>query len=320
MNKPISRRDFIGGSLAVVGGLAGLQPARGASTRPAAAGTTAIGTTATGTTATGTTATRPTGVLHAYDTIPLAGTGIQPSRLAMGTGTRAGKEQRDIGIDGVVKLMRHAFDQGVRWWDTADMYRIHEYLRPALKQFDRDEVVITSKTSSKDAAGVEADIERFLKELDAEYIDIVLLHCMTDGDWPNKLRGAMDALSEAKEKGRVRAVGCSCHTFAALKAACDEPWVEVDLARINPFGKIMDLEGPAHVPEVVEVLETMRRRGKAVYGMKILGEGAFEGDEIDRSLRFALRQRYLSGFTIGFSSPKQVDDIIRRVDRLAVKA
>ncbi len=303
----ISRRDFLGGSVAALGAVSGLGTAWGAATRPFSPESAP--------------ASRPaSGILRACDTVTLAKTGIQPSRLALGTGTRSGTEQRSIGVDGLVRLMRHSLDQGIRWWDTADMYQTHAYLRPALKQIKRDEVVITSKTQSKDAAGVRADIERFRKELDTDYLDIVLLHCMTDGKWPEKMRGAMDALSEAKQKGYVRAVGCSCHTFEALKAAADEPWVEVDLARVNPMGQIMDLPGVEGVPKVIQTLETMQRRGKAVYGMKIMAEGAFKGDKIDRSLQFALSRTFLSGFTIGFSSTQQVDDVIRRIDRLGVRA
>lgn len=300
----LSRRDFLGGSVAMLGGATAMRAAGNASL---AAASQPVPTAPAAT------------VLHAHDTVSLAGTGIRPSRLAIGTGTRSGTEQRSIGVDGLVRLLRHGLDQGVRWWETADMYKTHAYIRPALKAVKRDQVVITSKTQSKDAAGVRADIERFRQELDTDYIDIVLLHCMTDGEWPKKMRGAMDALSEARQKGHVRAVGCSCHTFEALQAAADEPWVEVDLARINPFGRIMDIKQAEEVPKVTQTLETMHRRGKCVYGMKILAEGAFKDDQIDRSLQFALSRPFLSGFTIGFSDPKQIDDIIRRIDRLAVR-
>lgn len=307
--EPLSRREFIGKSVAAMGVVSGLGSAAADTvtgspqTKPAGLGA----------------ATRPaSGHPHAHDTVTLAGTGIQPSRLAMGTGTRSGSEQRALGMDGLVRLLHYGIDQGVHWWDGADSYKTHPYIRTALKEIKRDRVVITSKTGAKDAAGVRADIERFRKEMDTDYIDIVLLHCMTDGKWPEKMRGAMDALSEAKQKGHVRAVGCSCHTFAALQAAADEPWVEVDLARVNPFAKVMDVEQPQDVSKVLEVLETMHRRGKAVYGMKILGEGALKGDQIDKSLQFVLSKPFISGFTIGFSSEKQLDDIIQRIEQARV--
>jgi predicted aldo/keto reductase-like oxidoreductase len=254
------------------------------------------------------------------DVVSLAKTGIKPSRLSIGTGTMGGSEQKRQGIDGMVKVFRHGLDRGVKWWDTADMYKTHPHVAATLKEIKRDQVVITSKTRASDAKGVREDIERFRKELNTDYIDIVLLHCMMDGDWNVKRRESMDVLSEYKSKGVVRAVGCSCHTFEALEAASNEPWVDVDLARINPYAVKMDVTKVEDVPKVEKVLEKMHDSGKAVYGMKILGEGEFKTNErIETSLKFAMTRPYLSGFTIGFSMPRHLDDIITRVERMEVK-
>ncbi len=262
---------------------------------------------------------RPTSApakLKANDLIVLGKTGIKTSRLAIGTGTESGAEQRRLGIDGFVKMLRHGFDQGVRWWDAADSYKTHPLVQAALKETKREQVTITSKTSAKDYKTAVADIERFRREMNTDYIDIVLLHCMTDANWTEKLKGPMDALSEAKAKGHVRAVGCSCHTFDALQAAAASPWVEVDLARINPFAAIMDVEKRQQVPEVLQVLKSMHQRGKAVYGMKILGAGTFNDGRIEQSLQFILQQRFVSAFVIGFSKTAHIDDIVRRIERV----
>src|SRR5437879_3668307 len=63
---------------------------------------------------------------------------------------------------------------------------------------------------------------------------------MMDDDWPERKKGAMAVISEAQQKGIVRTHGTSCHTLGALKAAASHPWVEVDLARINPAQAQMD--------------------------------------------------------------------------------
>lgn len=259
-------------------------------------------------------------LLRANDVVKLAKTGIKASRLALGTGTMGGREQRDAGIEGMVKVFRHGLDAGICWWETAHSYRTHPHVTAALKEVKRDKVVITTKTRAADAEGVRKEIEDSRKEFNTDYLDIVLLHCMQDARWPEKMKGPMDVLSEYRQKGVIRAVGCSCHTFEALKAAADSPWVEVDLARINPFAAHMDVKKAEDVPQVVETLALMHKRGKAVYGMKVLGQGDFKGDTIDRSLSFALHQPHLAGFTIGVSRPEQIDDLIRRIDRLAVKA
>jgi 1-deoxyxylulose-5-phosphate synthase len=301
--KDIGRRELLGAAAAAVGA-AMVRSSFGADTQPAAASQPTPGT-------------KPfPGVRpKASDMVTLGKTGIRTSRLSIGTGTLSGSVQRKLGTDGMVRLLRHGLDQGVRWWDAADSYKSHPYLQATLKQVKRDQVVITSKTSSKTAEGISKDIERFRQEMGTDYIDIVLLHCLQDANWREKMKGPMDALSEAKAKGWVRAVGCSCHTLTALKAAADEPWVEVDLARFNPYAAVMDVGKPDDVPQVEQVLKTMHERGKAVYGMKIVGEGRLAGDQIQNSVRFVLSKPYVSAFTVGFANEEQLDDMIRRIER-----
>ena len=269
-------------------------------------------------------------LLKASDTITLGRTGIKPSRLAMGTGCQSGKEIRDLGVEGAVRLLRHGYDQGLRWWDAADMYGTHHQIKAALKEIkQRDRVVVTTKMvptrtmedkTSKTTAEMKADVERFRKEMDTDYIDILLLHCMDDGNWPQKMKGAMDVLSEAKQKGIVRAIGFSCHGLAPLKAGVDVPWVDVVLARFNPYAAVMDVDKAEQVPQVEQILQAMHERGKAVYAMKLIGAGGFSSEKIDATLRFVLSKRYISGINIGMSQPRQVDDIIQRIDRARVMA
>ena len=116
----------------------------------------------------------------------------------------------------------------------------------------------------------------------------------------------MDVLSQAKESGVIRAHGVSCHTLPALKLAAATPWVDVDLARINPDGILMDSD-PA---TVIGILKQMKASGKGVIGMKILGEGKFKTREKQReSLKFVLALGCVDAFCIGFESPKQIDEI-----------
>ena len=138
------------------------------------------------------------------------------------------------------------------------------------------------------------------------------MHCVTEADWTTRYRGAMDVLSEAKQKGVIRAHGCSCHSIEALRAAAKSPWVEVDLARMNPIGAVMDAD-----PETVgSVLREMRASGKAVIGMKILGQGALR-DKQDEALRYALSMGLLDAFTIGAESIAEQNDLMRRISAAA---
>jgi predicted aldo/keto reductase-like oxidoreductase len=118
----------------------------------------------------------------------------------------------------------------------------------------------------------------------------------------------MDVLSEAKQKGVIRAHGCSCHSIEALRAAAASPWVEVDLARINPTGASMDGDPNTVIP----VLKQMKASGKAVVGMKILGAGELRNRQ-DECLKFALGLGVLDAFTIGAESRNEQEDLIRRI-------
>ena len=253
----------------------------------------------------------PLGKFSASDTVTLGRTGIKTSRLAMGTGTVGydhHSNQTALGVKGLSELLLNGFDHGLRFFDAADSYGSHAHVAEALKHVQRDKVTVLTKTWARNAAGVRADLDRFRRELGTDYLDVCLMHCLTEADWSTRFRGAMDALSEAKEKGIIRAHGCSCHSIEALRAAAKSPWVEIDLARINPIGSRMDAE-PA---TVVGVLREMKAAGKAVVGMKILGQGDLRGRQSE-ALRYALGLGVLDAFTIGAESKKEQEDLIARV-------
>jgi len=247
----------------------------------------------------------------AADSVTLGSTGIKTSRLAMGTGTVGvghHSHQTALGVKGLSDLLLNGYDQGLRFFDAADSYGSHPHVAVALKHVQRDKVTVLSKSWARDPAGMRADIERFRKELGTEYIDVLLMHCLTEGDWTERYKGVMDVLSEAKQKGVIRAHGCSCHSIEALQAAAKSPWVEVDLARINPTGASMDAS-----PDVVlPVLKQMKASGKAVIGMKILGAGVLR-ERQDECLKYALGLGVLDAFTIGAENRNEQDDLIKRI-------
>jgi 1-deoxyxylulose-5-phosphate synthase len=247
----------------------------------------------------------------ASDTITLGKTGIQTSRLAMGTGTVGTghhSHQTALGIKGLSDLLLNGYDHGLRFFDSADSYGSHPHVAEALKHVPRDKVTVLTKTWARDPATARADLERFRRELGTDYIDLCLMHCLTEGDWTERFNGVMDVLSEAKEKGIIRAHGCSCHSIEALRTATKSPWVEVHLVRINPIGAYMD----SHPDTVVSVIREMRAAGKGIIGMKILGQGDLRHRQ-DEALNFALGLNLLDAFTIGAESQPEQEDIIRRV-------
>src|SRR5438309_5984383 len=249
--------------------------------------------------------------VSASDTVVLGNTAIRTSRLAMGTGTVGvghHSHQTALGIKGLSEMLLNGYDHGLRFFDAADSYGSHPHVAEALKHIQRDRVTVLTKTWARDPATARADLDRFRKELGTDYLDICLMHCLTEGDWTERYRGVMDVFSEAKQKGIIRAHGCSCHSIEALRAAAKSPWVEVDLARINPIGSHTDAD-PA---TVVAVLREMRTAGKGVIGMKILGQGDMRNRQ-DEALKYALSLDVLDAFTIGAESRAEQEDLIRRI-------
>ncbi|HUS07570.1 MAG TPA: aldo/keto reductase [Bryobacteraceae bacterium] len=254
----------------------------------------------------------------ATDRVLLGPRKIELSRLAMGTGTNgsggSSNQTKKLGVKGLGELFKAAYDQGVTFFDSADQYGTHPHVREALKSVPRDKVTILTKTHASTEQEMKDDLDRFRRELNTDYIDILLLHNMMDGNWPEKKKGAMAVISEAREKGIVRTHGTSCHTLQALKTAAATPWVEVDLARINPAQVAMDAD-PA---TVLAVLKQMKAAGKGVIGMKILGAGRLR-DKADEALQFALAQDCVDCFTIGSESRAEMEDLLRKIPAASVR-
>lgn len=258
--------------------------------------------------------------LPVIDKVKLGKTGLLVPRLALGTGTHGGNQSSDMtrmGISNWLKIARHAYDRGISFYDAADSYGSHQNVKEILKIVPREKATLLSKiwtrpeSWNKDTPA--KTIDRFRKETGSDYFDMLLLHCMTNGKWQEEKKAYIDALSEAKQKGIVKAVGLSCHSFEALRLAASDPWVDVILARINPEGVIMD----SHPDEVMAVLKQAHNNGKGIIGMKIFGEGRLvQESQREKSLKYAINSKNVDCMTIGFTSTQQVDDALARVIRI----
>jgi aryl-alcohol dehydrogenase-like predicted oxidoreductase len=254
--------------------------------------------------------------------VSLGRSGIVTSPLAFGTGsvTRAdGSNQVRLGQETFTRILRHCYDRGIRFVDTAESYGSIPFVGKAIAGLPREELTILTKIwTQPDGSGreenVRAKIEEYLRLFGTDHLDVLLMHCMMQGDWDTTRTHYMEGLSRAKEEGLVRAVGVSCHNLEALRLAALHPWVEVIMARINPWGTAMD--GPPD--EVKEILHIARENGKGLVGMKIFGEGRHVTEpERERSIRFGFREAGLHAMTIGLESTAQVDDAVSRVARLS---
>jgi 1-deoxyxylulose-5-phosphate synthase len=262
---------------------------------------------------------------NALGPITLGKTGLTTSFLSFGTGTNGSNKeskQTRLGMTGFVDLAQHVYESGVRFFDAADSYGSHPFIKEAFRHVPREKITLMSKlwnrpsdwanfTTAQDA------VDRFRKELGVDHIDIVLMHCMVEPDWTTRFREVMDGLSELKVKGVIGTYGASFHSIYALQAAVESTWPEILLARINNTGTLMDQE-----PEVVApMLKKARSDGKGVIGMKIFGGGKTrEEAQRESSLQYVINSGAVDMMTIGFGSIAEFDDGISRIRRIRKQA
>ncbi len=253
--------------------------------------------------------------------VALGKTGLNVSRLSIGTGSNGWNgrsNQTDLGFEGLRDLLLFAYEKGVTFWDSADQYGSHPHVKAALKELPRESVTITTKTVSRTPETVEADVKRFLKEIGSDYVDIVLLHCLTQVDWPQRYPEAMDALVRCKEQGLIRAHGVSCHDYGAFQTSAMTEWVDVVLARINHAGISMD----ASPADVIRTMEQMAFAGKGIYGMKVLGMGKLAEDTTSQreAIEFVMGLPCVHAMTIGMTSKSEVEANVAVVNELSEKS
>jgi len=255
--------------------------------------------------------------------VALGKSGLNPTLVGFGTGVWAGnrtsfltKQDRDKSVG----LLKYAYERGFRMFDCADTYGTHGIMAEAMKSMERDQLMLTSKIWTR-KGGIPEDerpdadivLDRFRKELQTDYIDLVQIHCMVDDDWTDSMKRQMDILENLKAKGVIRAHGVSVHSLGAMETAAADPWVDVLHARINPYGIAMDKPDPA---EVVAVIHKLHAAGKGVIGMKLVGNGKFkeESEKIDHTLRFVLGLGSVDMMIVGFENETQVSNYMDRTE------
>jgi aryl-alcohol dehydrogenase-like predicted oxidoreductase len=256
-----------------------------------------------------------------FKIITLGKTGIKTTLLGMGTGFNGGNRTSAITRAGNAETMiRYAFDKGIRFFDCADTYGTHPYLMTALKNVPRENYILSSKIWMTRGGIPEPErpdanivVDRFRKELNTDYLDIVQIHCMTSAAWTDEQKKQMDILESLKAKGIIRAHGVSVHSLQALEAASESPWVDVIHVRINPFGASMDSKDPE---QVVPVIKKLHDSGKGVIGMKLIGNGSFSNDseKVDQSLKYVLGLGTVDMVIVGFEKPEQIDNYVLRIE------
>lgn len=257
----------------------------------------------------------------ATDWVTLGKSGVKVTRLAFGTGTFSGRVQRELGQDQFTRLVRYAYDRGIRFFETAESYgEMHKMLGIALQGVPRDSYRLMSKVTTRPGADPQEKINELLKLANTDYFDILLLHYQHVATWPTDTVRWQDGILEAKSRKAIVGYGASVHGLPALRRCPGNKFLQIAMIRMNHNGTRMDAEdyatnGLGNVPEVVEHTKQVHSEGMGVISMKLAGEGMFTSRE-DRqaAMRFAFQKAGVDCVTVGYKNTAEVDEAIENLN------
>jgi 1-deoxyxylulose-5-phosphate synthase len=257
----------------------------------------------------------------ATDWVTLGKSNVKVTRLAFGTGSYSGQVQRDLGQEQFTRLVRHAHERGVRFFETAESYSgMHEMLGVALQGVPRDSYRLMTKVTTHDGVDPQEKIDQLRKLAKTDYFDIVLLHWQHTTTWPTDSLRWQDGISEAQSKQAVLSHGASVHGLPALRRMPENKWLEVAMIRMNHKGVRMDAEdyntsGLGNVSEVVTHVKQVRKDGMGVISMKLVGEGTFtQREDRQAAMKFAFRNAGVDCVTVGYKNTAEIDEAIENLN------
>ena len=256
----------------------------------------------------------------ATDWVTLGKSNVKVTRLAFGTGTQSGRVQRELGQEQFTRLVRHAYDNGIRFFETAESYGdMHRMLGIALKGIPRDSYQLMSKVTTFHNVDPQQKFDELRKLANTEYFDIMLLHWQHTATWPSDTLRWQDAILEAQSKKIVVSHGASVHGLPALRRVPGNNWLDVAMIRMNHKGKSMDAEdyataGLGNVPEVVDHVKEVRKEGMGVISMKLIGEGTFNREDRQKAMKFAFRNAGVDCVTVGYKNTAEIDEAIENLN------
>lgn len=256
----------------------------------------------------------------ATDWVTLGRSNVKVTRLAFGTGSFSGKTQRDLGQSGFTKLVHHAYDNGIRFFETSETYgEMHTMLGVALKGIPRESYRLMSKMTTREGVDPQEKIDELRKLANTEYFDIMLLHWQHTGTWPVDTLRWQQGILEAESRHAIVSHGASVHGLPALRQVPENEWLDVAMIRVNHKGTRMDAEdynteGLGDVSEVVQHVKQAHKAGMGVISMKLVGEGTFNREDRQAAMRFAFKHAGVDAVTVGYKNTAEIDEAISNLN------
>ena len=256
----------------------------------------------------------------ATDWVALGRSDVKVTRLAFGTGTMSGQVQQSLGQDGFTRLVRYAYDNGIRFFETAESYgESPRMLGVALKGLPRESYRVMHKVTTFHPVDPNQKLDELRRVADMEYIDIMLLQYQHSPTWVEDTRHWQDAILAAEEKKTIVSHGASVHGLPALRLVPGNQWLDVAMIRCNHKGTRMDAEVPdapmpGNVDEVVAHIRQAKKEGMGVISMKLVGEGAFNHEDRQKAMRFAFKTAGVDSVTVGYKNTAEIDEAIANLN------
>ena len=256
----------------------------------------------------------------AADWVTLGRSDVKVTRLAFGCGSMSGQVQASLGQQEFTRLVRYAYDHGIRFYETSESYgETPRMLGIALKGLPRDSYRIMNKVSTYHQVDAHAKLEELRRTVDTDYFDVMLLHWQHTPTWPQDTARWQDAILEAEQKKTIMSHGASVHGLPALRQVPGNKWLDVAMIRVNHNGTRMDAEIPdgpdlGNVNEVVTHVHQAKKEGLGVVSMKLIGEGVFNREDRQKAMRFAFRDAGVDAVTVGYKNTAEIDEAIENLN------
>ena len=237
----------------------------------------------------------------------LGRSGLQVSKLCFGTLTMS-PLQRDMPPEEGAELLIHAYERGVRFLDTADLYGTYPHIRLALKE--APDYVVSTKAYCYDRETAQAALERAFRGIGRDYVDLFMLH---EQESLYTLRGHEEALvflDEQRAKGYIGAVGVSTHYSGCVQAALKFPMIDVIHPLIN-VGGIGIQDGSR--ADMEASIRAARAAGIGIFAMKPLGGGHLIQSSRE-ALEYVLNAPWLDAVAVGMQSIEEIDANVAAFD------
>ena len=240
--------------------------------------------------------------MYILEIVKLGRTDIEVSRLCFGSLTMT-PFQANLSIKEGAYLIEYAYEKGINFLDTAEIYENYGYIKEALKGIEREKYTIATKCYAYSEEMARNSLELALKELGTDYIDIFLLH---EQESVHTIRGHYDAIEyflKAKEQGKIRAIGISTHKVAGAKGFKEYDELDIIHPIVNKNG-IGIHDGT--IDDMLMILKDLKAEARGIYAMKPLGGGHLI-KEAENAFNFVKSLSFIDSIAIGMQSVDEID-------------